>query len=136
MIAIESKRRKRENILKRYPDAVIADVTSQATDGLVRLSPFYPHGGIPIPFSEGYTAMCVCLLSFTKEVTISFHSLSQPLTSRTRFPYTIYSTEFGDKVKIIQPTSGLQYKSIQLFRKRFRDASRYTSKKHRSSFYS
>ena len=28
MIAIESKRRKRENILKRYPDAVIADVTS------------------------------------------------------------------------------------------------------------
>ena len=59
MIAIESKRKKRENILKKYPDAVIADVTSQATDGLVRLSPFYPHGGIPVPFSEGYTAMCV-----------------------------------------------------------------------------
>lgn len=59
MIAIESKRRKRENILKKYPDAVIADVTSQATDGLVKLSPFYPHGGIPVPFSEGYTAMCV-----------------------------------------------------------------------------
>ena len=59
MIVIESKRRKRENILKRYPDAVIADVTSQATDGLVKLSPFYPHGGIPVPFSEGYTAMCV-----------------------------------------------------------------------------
>ena len=59
MIAIEPKRRKRENILKKYPDAVIADVTSQATDGLVRLSPFYPHGGIPVPFSEGYTAMCV-----------------------------------------------------------------------------
>ena len=65
MIAIESKRTKRENIQKRYPDAVIADVTSQATDGLVRLSPFYPHGGIPVQFSEGYTAMCVCLLSFT-----------------------------------------------------------------------
>lgn len=59
MIIIESKRRKRENILKKYPDAVIADVTSQATDGLVKLSPFYPHGGIPVPFSEGYTAMCV-----------------------------------------------------------------------------
>lgn len=59
MIVIESKRRKRENILKKYPDAVIADVTSQATDGLVKLSPFYPHGGIPVPFSEGYTAMCV-----------------------------------------------------------------------------
>lgn len=59
MIVIESKRRKRENILKKYSDAVIADVTSQATDGLVKLSPFYPHGGIPVPFSEGYTAMCV-----------------------------------------------------------------------------
>lgn len=59
MIIIESKRRKRENILKKYLDAVIADVTSQATDGLVKLSPFYPHGGIPVPFSEGYTAMCV-----------------------------------------------------------------------------
>lgn len=59
MIVIESKRRKCENILKKYSDAVIADVTSQATDGLVKLSPFYPHGGIPVPFSEGYTAMCV-----------------------------------------------------------------------------
>ena len=59
MIVIESKHRKRENILKKYPDAVIADVTSQATDGLVKLSPFYPHGDILVPFSEGYTAMCV-----------------------------------------------------------------------------
>ena len=59
MIVIESKRKKIENILKAYPGAVIADVTSQAKDGLVRLSPFYPHGGIPVPFSEGYTAVCV-----------------------------------------------------------------------------
>lgn len=59
MIVIESKRKKRENILKKYPDAVIADVTSHATDALVKLSPFYPHGEIPVPFSEGYTAMCV-----------------------------------------------------------------------------
>ena len=59
MIVIESKRKKIENILKAYPGAVIADVTSQAKDGLVRLSPFYPHGGIPVPFSEGYTAACV-----------------------------------------------------------------------------
>lgn len=59
MIVIESRRKKRENIVKKYPYAIIADVTSQATDGLVKLSPFYPHGGIPVPFSEGYTAMCV-----------------------------------------------------------------------------
>lgn len=59
MIIIESKRRKIENILKQYPGAVIADVTSQAKDGLVKLSPFYPHGGISVPFSEGVTAECV-----------------------------------------------------------------------------
>lgn len=59
MIVIESKRKKPENIQKMYPDAIIADVTSQAKDGLVRLSPFYPHGDIPVPFSEGYTAACV-----------------------------------------------------------------------------
>ena len=59
MIVIESKRRKVENILKMFPDAIIADVTSNAKDGLVKLSPFYPHGGIPVPFSEGTTAACV-----------------------------------------------------------------------------
>lgn len=46
-------------ILKKYPDAIFADVTSRAKDGLVKLSPFYPHGGIPVPFSEGHTATCV-----------------------------------------------------------------------------
>ena len=34
MIIIESKRKKQENILKKYPDAVIVDVTSKATTGL------------------------------------------------------------------------------------------------------
>ena len=59
MIIIESKRKKPASILKQYPDAILADVTSSANDGLVKLSPFYPHGGIPVPFSEGFTATCV-----------------------------------------------------------------------------
>lgn len=59
MIIIESKRKKPVTILKNYPDAILADVTSVAKDDLVKLSPFYPHGGIPVPFSEGYTATCV-----------------------------------------------------------------------------
>ena len=59
MIIIESKRKKIDNIHKKHPNAIIADVTSQAKDGLVRLSPFYPHGNIPVPFSEGYTSTCV-----------------------------------------------------------------------------
>lgn len=59
MIIVESKRKKPATILKKYPDAILADVTSGAKDGLVKLSPFYPHYGIPVPFSEGYTATCV-----------------------------------------------------------------------------
>ena len=56
MIIIESKRKNPQTILKHYPCAILADVTSGATDDLVKQSPFYPHGGIPVPFCEGYTA--------------------------------------------------------------------------------
>ena len=42
-----------------YPDAVIIDVTSKSTDEFIRLSPFYPHGGIPVPFSPKWEASCV-----------------------------------------------------------------------------
>lgn len=59
MIIIESHRKKNENLRNQYPGAIIADVTSHAKDGLLKLSPFYPHGGIPVPFSEGVTSMCV-----------------------------------------------------------------------------
>ena len=59
MIVVESKRKKPATILKKYPDAILADVTSGAKDGLRKLSPFYPHYDIPVPFSEGYTATCV-----------------------------------------------------------------------------
>ena len=59
MIIVESKRKIIENILKKYPEAIIAYVTSNAKGGLVKLSPFYPHGGIPLPFSDGVDAECV-----------------------------------------------------------------------------
>lgn len=59
MIIIESHKKKTENILKNHPDAIILDVTSQARDEFVKLSPFYPHGNIPVPFSEGVTSMSV-----------------------------------------------------------------------------
>lgn len=59
MIIVESRRKKPETILKGYPDAMLIDVTSKATDEWVKLSPFYPHGGIPVPFSEGFKASCV-----------------------------------------------------------------------------
>ena len=60
MIIIESsKRKKPATIYKKYPDAILADVTSQANTRLMELSPFYPHYDIPVPFSDGYTATCV-----------------------------------------------------------------------------
>ena len=59
MIIIESKRKKPATILKKYPGAILADVTSQADTRLKELSPFYPHYDIPVPFSDGYTATCV-----------------------------------------------------------------------------
>lgn len=59
MIIIANKRRKKEKLIKEYPGAIIADVTSRAKDDLVRLSPFYPHGDIPIPFSSPKTGASV-----------------------------------------------------------------------------
>ena len=59
MTVIAYKRRKTENILKKYPNAIIADVTSQTKDGLVKLSVFYLHGGIPVPLSDEITSKCV-----------------------------------------------------------------------------
>ena len=57
MIVIKNKRTKTENILKKYPDAEIFDVTSKGE--YKRLSPFYPHGGIPVPFSGTVTSASV-----------------------------------------------------------------------------
>lgn len=59
MIVVESKRKKVSTLEREYPGAVIVDVTSHATDEMVRFSPFYPHGGIPVPFSDGVTSMSV-----------------------------------------------------------------------------
>lgn len=60
MIYIENKKRKLENIQKQYPNADILDITSTTEKRYAQLlSPFYPHGGIPIPFTPGMTAVSV-----------------------------------------------------------------------------
>lgn len=59
MIYIENKKKKEKTLLAKYPNAKIVDVTSKAPTALVKLSPFYPHGEIPIPFSENQTAKSV-----------------------------------------------------------------------------
>lgn len=58
MIYVVNRKRKEDNILRDFPGAIILDITSKSAYAQ-KLSPFYPHGGIPIPFSDGMTAMCV-----------------------------------------------------------------------------
>ena len=52
MIFIESKKKTLESLKAQYPDAMIIDVTSHAQDEFVKFSPFYPNGGIPVPFTD------------------------------------------------------------------------------------
>ena len=53
-IEVASKRRKVDR-----PGAVVIDVTSRGPEPWVRFSPFYPHGGIPVPMSPGVTGESV-----------------------------------------------------------------------------
>ena len=53
MIVISFIQRKIENILMKYPIAIITDVIIHAKNVLVKLNPFYPHGGIQVPISGG-----------------------------------------------------------------------------------
>lgn len=60
MIYIESKKRKIERIKAQYPGADILDITSSSELSYAKLlSPFYPHGNIPIPFTPNAYAMSV-----------------------------------------------------------------------------
>ena len=61
MIIVLSKKRKIENIRKKYPGAYILDITSSSPYQYGQLlSPFYPHKNIPIPGdSRGMTAFSV-----------------------------------------------------------------------------
>lgn len=59
-IHIANKRFKIESIQKRYPNAMLLDITSTSKyEGLRRLSPFYPHGNIPVPGMPHIKAACV-----------------------------------------------------------------------------
>ena len=102
MIIIKNKRCKPENILKKYPGAIICDVTSQATDDLRKLSPFFPHYGIPVPFSPGYTAACVegiwqgLKVFEDSDVDISFYkSMKKDWNILKRSKITIYYNTIG-----------------------------------------
>jgi hypothetical protein len=58
-IYVDSRRKNDATLRKLYPDALLLDVTSKGTMPWVKFSPFYPHGGIPVPFSPDVTAQSV-----------------------------------------------------------------------------
>ncbi len=58
-VQVASRRRKLESINKEFPGSVVLDVTSRAPEPWVQLSPFYPHGGIPVPFTPRLTGASV-----------------------------------------------------------------------------
>ena len=58
-VQVASRRRTGESVRAEYPDAEVVDVTSRGPEPWVRLSPFYPHGGIPVPFTPGVESASV-----------------------------------------------------------------------------
>ncbi len=58
-VAVESRRKKLATIEKQWPGATVIDVTSKGEEPWVRFSPFYPHGGIPVPGMPGEVAQSV-----------------------------------------------------------------------------
>jgi hypothetical protein len=52
-VFVVNKRRGLKWIAETYPGAPVIDVTSRGPEPWVRLSPFFAHDGIPIPFTPG-----------------------------------------------------------------------------------
>ncbi|MEO6087349.1 MAG: hypothetical protein ABIQ18_29970 [Umezawaea sp.] len=58
-VHVASRRRGSAWLVKNHPGAAVVDVTSKGPAPWVRLSPFYPHDGIPVPFTPGVTGESV-----------------------------------------------------------------------------
>lgn len=52
-IALASRHTTRAKLEAKHPGAALVDLTSRGPEPWVRFSPFYPHGGIPVPLSPG-----------------------------------------------------------------------------------
>jgi hypothetical protein len=55
-ITVESRKKQAATLARLWPGATIIDLTSKGEEPWVRFSPFYPHGGIPIPNSSATAA--------------------------------------------------------------------------------
>lgn len=53
MIFIENVKKSLNRLSKKYNNSSIIDTSSMSKEPYIKLSPFYPHGNIPVPFSDG-----------------------------------------------------------------------------------
>lgn len=58
-IEIVNRRRSLAAIAAEWPEGMVLDLTSRGPQPWVQLSPFYPHGGIPVPMTPGATGQSV-----------------------------------------------------------------------------
>ncbi|ACU73471.1 conserved hypothetical protein [Catenulispora acidiphila DSM 44928] len=58
-IHIASRRRSAASLSAEFSGARIIDVTSKGPQPWVRMSPFFPHSGIPVPLSDGAVSQSV-----------------------------------------------------------------------------
>ncbi|MCC7454969.1 MAG: hypothetical protein IT222_12440 [Crocinitomix sp.] len=59
MIFVESRKKKEKTLKAKYPNAIIIDLTSKSESEYKVFSPFYPHGNIPVPFSQNVLSCSV-----------------------------------------------------------------------------
>ena len=51
MIIVQNRRASLTKLQDQFDNPMVLDVTSRSSQPWIRFSPFYPHGGIPVPFS-------------------------------------------------------------------------------------
>lgn len=110
MIYVANKRRKAESIQKDFPGATIFDITSSAPTLQGRkLSPFYPHGNIPIPGdSKGMTATCVEAiwqgLKIFKDCGIDIHTFQNDTMHNIKRNVRKYGKPLGHQYGVFSKT--------------------------------
>jgi len=58
-VELASRRLSGATLARRFPGATVVDVTSKGPAPWVRFSPFYPHGGVPVPGRPGEVGQSV-----------------------------------------------------------------------------
>lgn len=58
-IQVKHRSYSREKLAKKFAGWQVIDLSSKGDDPWVKFSPFYPHGDIPVPFTDGLVSQSV-----------------------------------------------------------------------------